>query len=80
MPFVIEDSLLTQIQFSETELKLELSIFLYQQNKLTLSKASKLANIDRFEFQKNLLKRRIPINYSINDFEEDLKTIDFLKR
>jgi predicted HTH domain antitoxin len=79
MAFIIEDSILAQIQFSETELKLELSLFLYQHNKLTLSKACKLANVDRIEFQKNLLARQIPIHYSISDFQQDLKTIEFLK-
>ena len=79
MAFIIEDSILAQIQFSETELKLELSLFLYQHNKLTLSKACKLAKVDRIEFQKHLLARQIPIHYSIPDLEQDLKTIEFLK-
>lgn len=75
MSLVIEDSILSQIKLSESELKLEIAIYLYTSKKLTLSRASKLAVIDRIAFQKQLAARQIPIHYSVSDLEKDMETI-----
>ena len=51
----------------------------YQKEKLTLAQASRLAGMDRMQFQHLLASRRIPINYDVKDFEEDLKNLRELR-
>jgi predicted HTH domain antitoxin len=60
---------------TEDELKQEIAILLYQKEKLTLAQASRLAGLDRLQFQHLLASRRIPINYDIEDFKKDLDTL-----
>ncbi|HRG48377.1 MAG TPA: UPF0175 family protein [Leptospiraceae bacterium] len=76
MTLIFEDTLLSQIKLSESDIKAEFSIFLYQNKKLTLARAAKLAGMNRIEFQKALTTRQIPIHYSLSDLENDLNTIE----
>lgn len=80
MVLTIEDSILEHIHLSENELRIEFAIFLYQTRKITLSQASRLANIDRIEFQKCLRTRSIPIQYTKQDLEQDLETIKLIQK
>ncbi len=79
MPLIIEDSMLSQLHLTEKEFLLEISLFLYQQKKLSLRKASTLATRNRIEYQEILLSRGIPIHYSVESLEEDLDTIKKLQ-
>ena len=58
-----------------TELKQELALTLFQQERLTLGEASELAGMSQREFQLLLAERRIPVHYGIEEFEEDLATL-----
>jgi predicted HTH domain antitoxin len=42
---------------------------------LTLSQASRLAAMNRLQFQHLLAGRGIPVHYDTAEFEEDLKTL-----
>ena len=53
---------------SETELKHELALTLFQQERLTLAQASRLAEMGQLAFQGLLANRRIPIHYGIEAF------------
>ncbi len=75
MTIKISDQLIQQIGMSEQELLLELAIMLFQEEKVTLAQASKLANMHQMLFQKELAKRKIPIHYGIEEFDEDMKTL-----
>ena len=61
--------------FSEGELLLEIVIMLFQQDKISLGKASELMGIHRIQFQKLLSDRDICLDYDVADFQEDLKTL-----
>jgi len=75
MSIVISDDILYATHMSETEFLQEIAILLYEKGKLSLGKASKLARMGRIQFQLLLASRQIPINYDIEDFEADLKTL-----
>ena len=58
---VLDDELVKAAEISESELKLEIAILLFQNNKITSRKAAKLANINFLEFWKELSKRNIDL-------------------
>ena len=68
----IPDSVIASAQVTEDELKQEIAIALFQQERLTLSEASDLANMTRLNFQKLLGSRHIPI-YDAPDFEKNIE-------
>jgi len=75
MSIVISDDILHATHMTEAEFLQEIAILFYEKGKLSLGKASKLARMGRIQFQLLLASRQIPINYGIEDFEADLKTL-----
>jgi predicted HTH domain antitoxin len=75
MALIIKDQELRAAQITEGELRVEIAILLYQQERLSLGKASKFAGLNRILFQQELGKRGVPVNYDIEALEEDLKTL-----
>jgi predicted HTH domain antitoxin len=75
MSIVIPDDVLQAANLSEDELLQELALLLFQQHRLTLAQASRLAKLDRISFQQLLASRHIAIHYDVNDFEDDLNTL-----
>jgi predicted HTH domain antitoxin len=60
---------------TETELKRELVVTLFQQERLTLGRASEFAGMSQLEFQRLLAARRISIHYGVEEFKQDLETL-----
>lgn len=75
MPVAISDAVLTAAHISEPELKQELALRLFQQDRLTLAQASRLAEMGQLAFQALLAKGQIPIHYGVEEFREDLRTL-----
>jgi predicted HTH domain antitoxin len=75
MPVTIPDEVLAAAHISGPELKQELALTLFQQERLTLAQASRLAEIGQLAFQALLAGRQIPIHYAIEEFHEDLRTL-----
>ena len=63
----------------ERELILLAAIELYREGKLSLGKASQLAGLSVREFLYELRKRGIPINYTREEAEEDIRLIEGLE-
>ena len=80
MPFTISDEVLTAAHISEPELKQELALTLFQQERLTLAQASHLAEMSQLAFQSLLAERQIPIHYGVQEFREDLRTLSRTER
>jgi predicted HTH domain antitoxin len=76
MSLVIPDEFLQAAQISEADLKLEIAILLFEQEKITLGTASQFADLNQLEFQRILGSRKIPIHYGIEDFRQDLRTLE----
>jgi len=75
MPIVIPDEILEGCDVTIEDIRLDVAISLYQREKVSLGKAAEIAGLNRWEFQKILAERRIPLNYSVSDLEKDYKTI-----
>ncbi len=80
MPMTIPDEVLAAAGMSELEIKRELELALFQQEKLTLGQARRLAEISYFDFQALLAERQIPIHYGIEEFRDDLRTLGRIRR
>jgi predicted HTH domain antitoxin len=80
LTITIPDEILRAARMSEEELRQEMAVLLFQKDKLTLGKASRLAGMDRLRFQHLLASRDIPVHYDIEEFEQDLATLRDLGR
>ena len=78
MPLLITDEVLEASRLSETEFKREIAVFLFEQNRLTLGKASRLADMSQYEFQHLVSSRGLPVHYHIDDFKNDIETLKSL--
>ena len=58
--------------------KLEAGIAFYARGTLTLGQAASLAGISQAQFLHELGRRKLCVNYSLEDFEHDLQTIKAL--
>lgn len=63
------------LQISEADLRIELAISLFQQERITLGTASQLAGLHQIEFQKLIASRGICVHYEVEDLEQDLKSL-----
>lgn len=79
MSLIIADDILQATRMSAAEMTQELSVLLFQREKLTLGQASRLAGMSQWQFQQLLASRQIPIHYDVAEFEADLKTLAKLK-
>jgi len=62
------------------ELSSELGIYLFEQGRLSFGKAREMAGMTVWAFQQLLGSRGVPVHYDIDDYEEDLKTLEELGR
>ncbi|MBW4487265.1 MAG: UPF0175 family protein [Trichocoleus desertorum ATA4-8-CV12] len=75
MSIIIPDEILTATRMTESELKQEIAVLLFQKEKLTLAQANRLAGMHRVAFQHLLASRQIPVHYDVEDFEQDIKNL-----
>jgi predicted HTH domain antitoxin len=75
MSVTIPDEILAATRMSDTEMKREIAVMLFQQEKLTLGQASRFAGMNRVAFQHLLASRQIPVHYDVEDFEQDIKNL-----
>lgn len=71
----ISDKILNKAGLTPEEIRLKLAILLFQEEKMTLAQASKVAGLHQIQFQKELAKRDISIHYGIKEFRRDVETI-----
>lgn len=55
------------------DLKLEHALDLYKQGKVTMWKASSIAQLSLWEFIEIIKREKIPMEYTLEDAEEDIK-------
>jgi predicted HTH domain antitoxin len=60
------------------EMKRELAVYLFQQGKLSSGKAREMAGMTVWAFQQLLGSRGIPVHYDLEDYEDDLATLQEL--
>ncbi len=75
MSLTISDEILNSSRMTASELLIEIAIMLFQQERISLGKASKIAEMNYVEFQQLLAQRNISIHFDMEEFEEDIKTL-----
>jgi len=75
MSLVISDDVLQAAKLSESDLMREIAIMLFQQERITLGKASQLADMTQLAFQQLLAARNICLHYDIVEYEADIKSL-----
>ena len=75
MALVITDDHPKKTGLSETQLKLEIAIHLFQLNVFTLGTAAEFCGLHKMEMQKELAKRKVPLHYDIDMLYEDIANI-----
>lgn len=70
--------MLEELRISPKDLILDLAVYLYDKEKLSMGQAKKLAGLTQVGFQRELSKRGVLIKYDIEDFEKDLNILDQL--
>lgn len=58
----------------------EIAVLLFQQEKLSLGKASQLAAMTKWEFQSLLASRRISLHYDVAELQADIETLKQMSR
>ncbi len=69
LPEALERSL------TEKSARLNLAIGLFASEELTLGQAAELTGLPTGEFMDELVRRRIPLHYGMDELNEDLKTL-----
>jgi predicted HTH domain antitoxin len=59
--------------FNQDDWLREIAIALFQQERISLSRASKIAGMEIMDFQKLLSTRGICVHYDVEDFEQDVQ-------
>jgi predicted HTH domain antitoxin len=75
MTVTISDEVLQATHLTPTDIKRELAILLFQQDRLTLAQAAALADMPWISFQHLLASREISPHYDVAEFEQDLVTL-----
>jgi len=73
---VVSAELLEELQLSPSELLIDLAVYLYDKEKLTMGQAKKLAGLTQIAFQAELVKREVFIKYDVDDLETDLENLN----
>jgi predicted HTH domain antitoxin len=60
---------------TEADLRQDLALALYQQEKISLGKAAEIAGLDRWGFQRLMKERGICLNYDVDDLNQDVATL-----
>ncbi len=63
------------LRLSETDLRTELAVALFQQQRITLGTASQITGLHQIEFQRLIASRGISIHYDVADLEQDLSSL-----
>lgn len=64
------------LQLSETDLRVELAVALFQQQRITLGTASNIAGLSQLDFQRLIASRGVCIHYDVDDLEQDLTSLN----
>jgi len=76
----VPQDVLESARLSAADLKTELAVALFAQQRLSIGKARELAGMSLWEFRQLLASRRIAPHYDEGDLAEDVKTLRELGR
>ena len=80
MTIEIPDQAFANSRISRADALLEIAVYLFKEEVVTLGRGAKLAGVSQAQFMKELALRKIPLHYDVEDFEQDLETLKTLWR
>ena len=78
MTIELPDRVGREVELTPERVKLETATGLYASGAVTLGQGAELAGISQSEFLHELGRRGISVNYGVEDFQNDLKTAEWL--
>ena len=78
MTVTIPDDRIGSVRLDERDALVDIAIGLYKREQVSLGRAAEIAGIGTPEFLQELGRRRISINYSVDDLQQDLATVERL--
>lgn len=69
----LPDSLGQAETFNQSDWLREIAVALFQQERISLSRASRIAGMEIIDFQKVLSDRGICVHYDVEDLEQDIQ-------
>ncbi|MEA5449300.1 UPF0175 family protein [Leptolyngbya sp. CCNP1308] len=63
------------LELTEADLRTELAVALFQQERITLGTASQLSGLHQIEFQHLIAARGICVHYDVEELEQDLESL-----
>jgi predicted HTH domain antitoxin len=75
MTVTIPDDRIGDIQVSEHDALVDIAIGLYKREQVSLGRAAQIANMSSPAFLDELGRRKIPINYGVDDLRQDLSSL-----
>lgn len=73
--FIVPREFLQSVKMTSQELAIEIAVYLYEKERLTLGQAKRLAGLDQISFQKELAKRNVYIHIKEEDILQDVKNL-----
>lgn len=80
MGLLITSDVLEKLNMTSQDFLIEIAVHFYDIGKMSMGQARKFANIDQITFQQELAKRNINIKYEVEDFMDDLKSIESYRK
>ncbi len=78
MTVTIPDDRMGSVRLDERDVVVDIAIGLYKREQVSLGRAAEIAGVGTPEFLQELSRRRIPINYGVDDLRRDLETMERL--
>ncbi|MFT5473545.1 MAG: putative HTH domain antitoxin [Kiritimatiellia bacterium] len=78
MKIDVPDDVLAGTSFDPDHALLDLALGMYADSRASLGQAARISGMHQAAFMKELSSRRIPLHYDIDDFQQDMATLDKL--
>lgn len=78
MTITVPDSVAEESHLTPETVLLDVAIGIYKREQWSMGRCAKIAGLTRVQFQEELGKREIPINYDAADFDQDMTTMKSL--
>ncbi|MEL7221891.1 MAG: UPF0175 family protein [Bacteroidota bacterium] len=75
MDLIIPGEILEKTQLNHDDFLIELAVYLYDKEVLSIGKAKTLAKLDLISFQKKLADRNVEIKYDYDDYLTDMESL-----
>lgn len=76
----LPDDLLSSARMSIDEVRIELAVTLYESRRQSIGKARELAQMPLWQFRQLLASRKIPVDLTPRELDQEIATLQHLER